>query len=433
MGESNKKTVYRSSNSRRRKSSRMYRLLGAVLVFGIFIFGLSLFGRRSPRQPGSMPKISDIFTANKPTVTATVQDPSSLLSSAQEKVIEDYAYYYGQTLRTLTPRDISGLYSDPEGEEALLNNTAFKILASVRGLSQLDLKLEHVTMEYTISDVEQTSRGLKVWVTENNAQKFKHLSDESLSHNRPHVFILSESGGRWYIDSHLQEEDFYLLAVQAWERAPKSYTPRQKAEYTYNVLMDDAHESIEDNPKWQDNTTLPSGTYSYDRDRAVEYAGVYWNTRNYRRGYLAYDDFGGNCQNFCSQSIRAGGLAMDFSGPIGAQWKWYGEYLNESATASGRSYSWTGVDAFYNYATASYSKGVVCVADAPLSIAEKGDILQFGAYGEWRHSVLVTDVIYNEDGSVKDIVIASNTADRWNYPAAAYVYTAQRLIHILGQ
>ena len=126
-------------------------------------------------------------------------------------------------------------------------------------------------------------------------------------------------------------------------------------------------------------------------------------------------------------------MSMDFSGPIGAQWKWYGERLNESPTASGRSYSWTGVDAFYNYATATYSQGLVCAADVPLVMAQKGDVLQLGAYGQWRHSVLVTDVIYDENGDVLDIVIASNTADRWNYPAGAYIYTAVRLIHILGQ
>ena len=180
-------------------------------------------------------------------------------------------------------------------------------------------------------------------------------------------------------------------------------------------------------------TNLNVADTSYDRQRAVDYAQHWWNERNYNGRYLAYDDFGGNCQNFASQCLYAGGIRMDHTGTIDNQWKFYSEVLNSKQAASGRSYSWTGVDMFYSYAVASYKSGLVSLTDIDYKYAEKGDIIHVGAYYQWRHALLITDVIKNEDGSVKEIIVASNTADRWNYPLSAYIYTAPRLIHILGQ
>ena len=124
---------------------------------------------------------------------------------------------------------------------------------------------------------------------------------------------------------------------------------------------------------------------------------------------------------------------MDHIGILDLQWKFYDEDLNTKQTAKGRSYSWTGVDMFYTYALHNYEDGLVALTDIDYKYAEKGDIIHVGAYRQWRHALLITDVIKNEDGSVKEIIVASNTADRWNYPLSAYIYTAPRLIHILGQ
>jgi hypothetical protein len=68
-----------------------------------------------------------------------------------------------------------------------------------------------------------------------------------------------------------------------------------------------------------------------------------------------------------------------------------------------------------------------------LKYAEKGDVIQVGAYHQWRHSLVITDVLKDENGNMQEIVVASNTADRCNYPLSAYIYTYPRLIHIDGQ
>ena len=49
---------------------------------------------------------------------------------------------------------------------------------------------------------------------------------------------------------------------------------------------------------------------SYDAQAAVNYANTY--CRNYNRNYASYKNSGGDCANFVSQCMHAGGI--DFSG-----------------------------------------------------------------------------------------------------------------------
>ena len=417
-----------SLNKRRRKSKFKSRLFTAIIAVAIIRWRLPLFKNLS-----SQSSLSNIFNIAREDVSVTVNDPKNLLNDEIKDIIMDYGLRYGKTLKSLSPEDIGNLYYDKDCRQALINNTAFKTLAGIRKMSSLDLKLEYVSLQYNVKSAVSEGDKLTITILEDNVQKFKHLKKESLTKNSIHYFVMIKDGGKWKLESHTQEEDYYLLVLQAWDKSPYDMTDKEKAENVLKVLLDDAEENYEINYTYQNNNNIPTGKYSYNRSRAIKYAEKYWDQRNWTDGYNAYDDYGGNCQNFCSQSIKAGGMKMDYTGSPGAQWKWYGDYLNEEPTASGRSSSWTGVDAFYNYATSPYSQELVCAAGVSLKLAEKGDVLQLGAYGEWRHSVLVIDVIKNLDGSVKDIIIASNTADRWNYPASAYVYTAQRLIHILGQ
>ena len=49
-----------------------------------------------------------------------------------------------------------------------------------------------------------------------------------------------------------------------------------------------------------------------------------------------------------------------------------------------------------------------------------------------HHSVIVSKVIYDDNGNVVDLLINSNTTDRVDYPMSAYGYTDIRLIKIIG-
>ena len=121
---------------------------------------------------------------------------------------------------------------------------------------------------------------------------------------------------------------------------------------------------------------------------------------------------------------------MDWDGY--AQWKWFDDEVDTWNQPSGRSPAWAGVEEFYNYAENNSGFGLAAEVHSNLYAGEPGDVLQYGATGEWRHSVIITDVIYGEDGVVQDYLINSNTTDRISYPASAYAYYDFRLIHVLG-
>ena len=76
---------------------------------------------------------------------------------------------------------------------------------------------------------------------------------------------------------------------------------------------------------------------AYDRERAYEYAKKWAFDRNPL--FFDYTGIGGNCTNFVSQAIYAGGCVMNFTPVYG----WY--FLSDSR----RTASWTGVEFFYNF------------------------------------------------------------------------------------
>ncbi|MBQ3008963.1 MAG: amidase domain-containing protein [Oscillospiraceae bacterium] len=365
---------------------------------------------------------------------AKIVDENNLLNEEQKKLLECFALRYAETLCTTEPQDISDLFADSKGADYHKNTAAYKTLTSIRKMSANDLSLESAEIIYRVEETAKKGAGIAIHIKENNVQKFRHLSEPSYSYNLNHLFVLEEVNGEWLIKSHEQEEDFFLLTLEAWDDATGSDSS-SKAENTVEILIADAQENIDELKISTGNEPedIKVTDTSYDRDAAVAYAKEWCDERNYNGKWLAYDLFGGNCQNFASQCIYAGGIDMDSRGDSTCQWKFYSEVLNTKASAWGRSYSWTGVDPFYTYATLNRSSGLICQADMALKYAEKGDIIQVGAYYEWRHSLVVTDVMFADDGSLEDIIVASNTADRWNYPLSAYIYTYPRLIHILGQ
>ena len=57
------------------------------------------------------------------------------------------------------------------------------------------------------------------------------------------------------------------------------------------------------------NVSLTVSAYSYNASAAVDYARQYWN--NYNSAYTNYNSVGGDCANFVSQCLYAGGLEQD--------------------------------------------------------------------------------------------------------------------------
>jgi hypothetical protein len=53
---------------------------------------------------------------------------------------------------------------------------------------------------------------------------------------------------------------------------------------------------------------IDKGYLKYNREKAIQYAGNWWHSINISEGYKDYRNFGGDCANFVSQILIAGGL-----------------------------------------------------------------------------------------------------------------------------
>ncbi len=155
-------------------------------------------------------------------------------------------------------------------------------------------------------------------------------------------------------------------------------------------------------------------TKPYLRENAVAYARKYAFSQNKNFGNFA--GIGGNCTNFVSQAIYAGGCVMNYKPTFG----WYYISMDD------RSPAWTGVEYFYNFITENADVGPygrVITADE----LEIGDVIQLARDGEgFYHTLLVVGF----DG--EDPLVAAQTDNAYARPLSTYDYDYNRYIKILG-
>ncbi|NEY33982.1 hypothetical protein GTU99_17545 [Streptomyces sp. PRKS01-65] len=83
-----------------------------------------------------------------------------------------------------------------------------------------------------------------------------------------------------------------------------------------------------------------SATASYDYTAMAKYAEKYW--KNYNSNYRKFSDVGGDCTNFISQALRAGGWKNDTG--------WYKSYKNWWYNSSNQTTSWVNVNYWASFA-----------------------------------------------------------------------------------
>ncbi|MET8977454.1 amidase domain-containing protein [Streptomyces sp. NPDC004539] len=118
----------------------------------------------------------------------------------------------------------------------------------------------------------------------------------------------------------------------------------------------------------------------YNYSAMAKYAEKYW--KNYNSAYRKFDGKGGDCTNFISQSLRAGGWKNKSGWYRNANYWWY--------NSSNQTYSWTGVD---HWATFAKKSGRTSILGNVYSMGI-GDILQmdFDRAGGKDHSMIATHV-----------------------------------------
>ena len=395
-------------------------------------------------QAGTMQPLTEQETVTAETVetTAVVAEPADSgmrgsgeilyasevqpLSEEQEQLILDYMNLYFASLEDFEPQEeIAALFSDEE--QAALADSAIDFQIGLRQMQDADYTLASWSYSLTLNEITQEEDGsLHILARENNIQNFNQNPEiASERYGGYHLFELEQMEGSWKIRSHMMFDAVYMML---WSEGGGEEAALRYAEAVPEYLRL-AQEQLQE--READREREPGelqAQYAYDRQAAAAYADRYVDERN--DAWPDYAGSGGNCQNFASQVLLAGGIPMDIYGD--AVWKWYSDEVSNSPGAQGRSGSWTGVNQFVEYAAANTGYSLVAETEAPYFSGEPGDLLHMGIDGDWGHTMVIASAVTNGQGEVVDYLVDSNTGNLRNYPASLYGYPEIILTRIGG-
>ena len=348
------------------------------------------------------------------------------LTEEQEQLILDYMNLYFASLEDFEPQEeIAALFSDEE--QAALADSAIDFQISLRRMQDADYTLASWSYSLTLNEITQEEDGsLHIFARENNTQNFNQNPEiASERYGGYQLFELEQMEGSWKIRSHMMFDAVYMML---WSEGGGEEAALRYAEAVPEYLRLAQGQLQEREADREREPGELQAQYAYDRQAAAAYADRYVDERN--DAWPDYAGSGGNCQNFASQVLLAGGIPMDIYGD--AVWKWYSDEVSNSPGAQGRSSSWTGVNQFVEYAAANTGYGLVAETEAPYFSGEPGDLLHMGIDGDWGHTVVIASAVTNGQGEVVDYLVDSNTGNLRNYPASLYGYPEIILTRIGG-
>jgi len=389
--------------------------------------------------PVSTPSLEALPTPNPPRGSGKfVPDGTNGLSPAQADLLVRFLTMYYEALARLETPDPAAFILAESADAVIAAarlQAVWESVVAIRQMQSVDLHL--LSYEFTLTCdniIPQEDGSIHVYLLEDSVLRFAaHPDADAAQMNVRHIVSLLGTADAPLMEDYHKADAIYGAMLERLYQEEE--TPERSREELLahmqeqkKALLDEARANLAFVTAPKPVETVEAYTQEYDREAAVAYAREWVGKRN--PDWFDYAQYGGNCQNFASQVLLAGGIPMDTSGS--AVWKWYSDVPNQNAVAAGRSATWTGADAFFTYADENGGKGLAAVADAPFFTGAPGDLIALGLDDEIRHVVVITDVVYDENGNVIDYLIASNTTDQMDYPVSAYSYTRRRLIKIYG-
>ncbi len=243
-----------------------------------------------------------------------------------------------------------------------------------------------------------------------NKSSFINYSSQLEKNNFTKVFL---SGDVWIID---ELRDHYKI-VEKSEYLEEPF-PKESAVFSYSfVLKKDGNEwkirsweenglaGLDKNQRWFRQSLEPynpklllkyqprsSGARSLVLNHALTFINYPYSA------YPNYSNVGGDCTNFVSHCLEAGGWQQTGkSSGRGSVYSWYHDRgYSSPAPTSVRSTSWTEAKSLYSFLNANFDRAVP--ASYPLSSYEIGDVVQLINNGLATHSMIIT---YSNGGIIR--------------------------------
>ncbi|MGC1377434.1 MAG: amidase domain-containing protein [Anaerolineales bacterium] len=347
------------------------------------------------------------------------------------------ARYEGQ--KTLNAENYSALVSTQNGAQEWLRKE--KDRQEIEIFQGKTLGLNYLSYKYTLvyQVVKINANTASVTLFENN-QVIYAVSAPIVTEmaNLKHILSFERGpSGAWKITSDSYRDELTQLM---------EHTSKAQIEQNIQAEHDFAKNSTL-------NNLVVRAASKYNSANAVAYAKKWWsfpgNASNYlpmynhppQRPDLAY---GGDCTNYASQVIKAGGGVQDTSGTkkwfysAGAKPDNFNDWSTYSDDTRSRSWAYIGNDPpnLYDYLldTTTDTSGPSAYVYAPSSLCNMagGDLIQLSSDGgsSYFHVVVVISVGSGCTLDGHNVLISGHNVDRINYPVIAYSGYTKRLLAI---
>ncbi len=437
---------YKIRLNRKKFRRRMFGflLILALIVCSIIFVPRYLSEHTQNQNPGRT-------TVRSTEVSYVLRDTGGLKVTAALTLIQDYFTTYYTSLGTLKTADLTKYFDSNDAlgyQSAQMNQSAMDYMITYRSSGINDLGFAQCTCGVTITDVSKDGDFLSIELISDEEEQFSYLGDTASSMcGIAHTFVLKKTDNGYLILSHEYEDSAYLSIEEAVQTYTKSNASASNEEL--KQVIDSKRTDLESQAK--NNLSLyetqrqsyianPSSfalnlscDHVYNRDAAVAYSNQWVGETEVTRNdsvWETYDYAGGNCNNYVSQCVYAGGIPMDAKG--NQIWKWYSDTPDSTSAKTGRSPSWTQVDYFYDYCSDNTGYGIAAEISNNLYSGDIGDVVIMDWGDGWSHVVMITQVVKDANGNVTDYLINSNTSDRKNYPLSAYGCVKMSVIRIAG-
>ncbi|MGI6109848.1 MAG: amidase domain-containing protein [Eubacteriaceae bacterium] len=406
---------------------RYFKLIGSFILILLITTGCSVSSVGSAASSVDKTSVTEDSSTGTTSVSGSgeINDETGSLTSEQSGALQDFLNTWYDSLASLKAGDIASKLSDA-GSSAK-NQAALDYQTAERKMQKTDLSLTGYQYTLNITGVEQNDDNtITVTADEDSVQNFTaYAGIDSEAWGMDHTFVFKNTDGSWKLFSHDSEDSLFQITIG---NAPED----QDAVSWYAQREADLEQDAQSDTDGRSTQGTDPGDVSvqvgYDRPSALAYAESLVNDRNPEWG--DYTDYDGNCQNFASQVLNAGGIPMDTDGD--AIWKWYEDDPDQGSSDYGRSASWTAVNDFLEYASTNTGFGLVAAVDAPFYSGDVGDLIEMGNSDGFEHTVVIANVIKNSSGDTVDYLVDSNTANLRNFPVSAYHYSRQILTRIYG-
>lgn len=282
--------------------------------------------------------------------------------------------------------------------------------------SAFGFKVEEKNVEITYEDITYENGVYTINYVVDETLQYAHLDSPTYVSTK-HTTIVEPTEHGFMINDDTSDDpiDLYVRDQVSMEE----YIAADQIEIQKELQAETEMLSEEEQASLEDISTCAT-TSSFNRTAMYNYAYNNYNKRPSQWGN--FDELGGDCTNFVSQIIYAGGAPFDTTG----NYTWYYKGMSNRAPA------WTSVTSLHNYLVNNDyigPQGKVASSNAAY-IAMIGDVIQidFGNDGTYDHS---TSIVHHQTSITSQTTVAAHSSNRWNYPINNFSGT-KRWIHLTG-